>query len=539
MKQVFGIFIFIFFNMQVAISQNWPKVYDTIHYSWVHSHTETYDHGYLISGQVDALAGVAKTHAWIIKTDINGNKLWEKRIFDKNTITGTENIAQTADGGFILIGSTTQSDTTATDIVFIKLDACFNKEWCTILSTPGCSDYGLKVLPTDNGYISLLTYYNEDITHKRVWSMKLDLSGNVIWSKAYLYEPEYWSEQSSDLMLTTDGGFLITAYGWYDPAGGLNGKLRSILIKTDNEGNEQWLTRWGEAIDYRSLYPMYQTTDEQGYYFCTATHYQKLPVEGYVPAFIKTSPAGEEAFSADLMSGTEAGIANSLHFLYPDTLVLACGWKKPFENYQQGVIKCDTAGNVIKTKILLDNVQNTFMGSALSFDKKLVLSGGFVIGRPNYCIYLFKINSNLELDSAYTIPRTYDSLCPHPIVSDTMDLEGCGIYTSMPDPILQPDVFKLKVFPVPAKDRFTIQIPEQLLAESSMGGVTINTVYHQWDKTILQIIDITGRIVFEKDIYFNEKEVEINCSAWPAGFYAARLLYKNMKVGEVKILVGK
>jgi hypothetical protein len=120
-----------------------------------------------------------------------------------------------------------------------------------------------------------------------------------------------------------------------------------------------------------------------------------------------------------------------------------------------------------------------------------------------------------------------------------MDLEGCGIYTSMPDPILQPDVFKLKAFPVPAMDRFTIQIPEQLLAESSMGRVTINTVYHQWDKTTLQISDINGRIVFEKVVYFNEKEVEINCSVWPAGFYAARLVYKNMKVGEVKVLVGR
>jgi hypothetical protein len=120
-----------------------------------------------------------------------------------------------------------------------------------------------------------------------------------------------------------------------------------------------------------------------------------------------------------------------------------------------------------------------------------------------------------------------------------MDLEGCGIYTSMPDPILKPDVFKLKAFPVPARDRFTIQIPGQLLAESSMGGVTINTVYHQWDKTTLQIFDITGKLVFEKVVYFNEKELEINCSAWSAGFYAARLVYKNMKVGGVKLLVVK
>jgi hypothetical protein len=213
-----------------------------------------------------------------------------------------------------------------------------------------------------------------------------------------------------------------------------------------------------------------------------------------------------------------------LHFLYPDTLLLACGWKYPLLDYSEGVIKCDTAGNNIKVKILIDSVINTFEGSAITFDKKMVLAGGFTKLNITSDIYLFKINSNLELDSVYTIPRTYDSLCPYPIVSDTMDLEDCGIYTSLPDPILQPDVFKLKAFPVP---------------ESSMGGVNINTVYHQWDKTTLQIIDITGRLVFEKLVYFNEKDVKINCSAWPAGFYAARLLNKNMKVGEVKVMVVK
>ena len=48
MKQIYPILIFMIFFMQTTVSQNWPKVYDTIHYSWVHSLTETYDHGYLI-----------------------------------------------------------------------------------------------------------------------------------------------------------------------------------------------------------------------------------------------------------------------------------------------------------------------------------------------------------------------------------------------------------------------------------------------------------------------------------------------------------
>jgi hypothetical protein len=535
-----GFFVLLLLLTIQCKAQIWPKIFGLEQQVWTTKVFESYDKGYIVIGIVDPdQIGNEVQHVWLFKTDINGNILWSKIIYNRFYQNFSNDITQTSDGGIILIGNTAQLDTMNTDIMFLKFDACVNKEWCTLLSTPGCSDYGIKILPTGDGYISLLSYFNEDITHKRVWTMKLDLSGNVIWSKAYLYEPEYWSEQSSDLMSTEDGGFLVTAYGWYDEAGGSNGRLRSILIKTDAEGNEQWITRWGEDADYLSLMPMYPATDDQGSYYCTSTHYHKLPVQGYVPAFIKTAPDGQEQKSVDLMAGTEAGIASTLHFLYPDTLLLACGWKYLLNDYSEGVVKCDTAGNYIQVKILIDSVINTFQSSAITFDKKMVLAGGFVKLNQTFDIYLFKINSNLELDSAYTAPRNYDSLCPHPIVSDTMDLKGCGIYTSIPDPILQPEVFKLKAFPVPARDRFTIQIPEQLLAESSMGRVTINTVYHQWDKTTLQISDINGRIVFEKEVYFNEKEVEINCSAWPAGFYAARLLYKNIKVGGVKVLVVK
>lgn len=521
-------------------AQIWPKIFGIEEHAWGADVNENYDHGYLILGQVDpGFAQVNQMYAWLIKTDINGNKLWEKRIYNPEYLNSCNDIAYTPDGGCILAGSTSKLEAGETDIFFIKLNACFEREWCTILSTPGNSDYGNKVLPVDDGYIALVNYY-QDWVNNRVWTMKFDLQGNMVWSKNYFQDdPGYRNEESSDLMITPEGGLLVAAYGWYDPQGGWNGWLHSILIKTDSYGNEQWITRWGEDADYLSLLPMYPAIDSQGNYFCTSTHYQKLPVEGYVPAFIKTAPDGQELKSVDLMSGTEAGIASTLHFLYPDTLLLACGWKYPLHDYSEGVVKCDTTGNFIQVKILIDSVINTFQGSTITFDKKMVLVGGFTKLNQTSDIYLFKINSNLELDSAYTAPRTYDSLCPHPILSDTMDLEGCGIYTSLKDPVQEPEFFKLKAYPVPASDKFTIRVPDQLSTASSMGGVNIQTVYHQWDKTTLQIMDITGKLIFTKEVYFNDKEVEINCSAWPVGFYAARLVYKNMKVGEVKVMVGR
>lgn len=521
-------------------AQTWPKIFGIAEAAWSYDVAESYDGGYLILNQVNpGTAGVSQMHTWLIKTDINGNRLWDKRIYKAEYLNSCNDITPTPDGGCILVGSTSKLEVGETDIFFIKLDACYQREWCTILATPGNSDYGNKVLPVEDGYVALVNYY-QDWVNKRVWTIKLDLSGNVVWRKAYFQDdPGYRNEEARGLTLASDGGLLVTADGWYDPQGGWNGWLRSILIKTDPFGNEQWITRWGEDQGFFSLLPAYPSISSNGVYYSAVTHYANLPVEGYVPAFYRTLSNGEEAGYVDVLTGTESGIMTTLHFLYPDTLLMACGWNFPQHDYSQGVAKSDTAGNHIQVKILIDSVMNTFRGSAITFDHKMVLVGGFTKLNNTSDVYLFKINSNLELDSAYTAPRTYDSLCPHPIASDTLDLDGCGIYTALPDPQVQADRYKIRAFPIPAKDVFTVLLPEQLTTARVLNGVSIQTVWHQWDKASLQIVDMSGRQVYGQLMYFNKRETEINCSHWPAGMYLARLTYNSLPAGEAKILIAK
>ena len=46
-------------------------------------------------------------------------------------------------------------------------------------------------------------------------------------------------------------------------------------------------------------------------------------------------------------------------------------------------------------------------------DNKIIVCGNYVVD-GNWDIYLWKMNSNLEDDTLYTQPITYDSLCPLP-----------------------------------------------------------------------------------------------------------------------------
>ena len=180
-----------------SMAQTWPRIFGVSEMAWGYDIIETYDKGYIVLSQVDpGWGGTTKMQAWLIKTDINGNTLWEKRVYHPSYHNAFNDVTITSDGGCIMIGSTTRLDLSAFDIMFMKLNACGEKEWCTILTTPDISDYGLKVQPVVDGYIGLLSYYTDDI-EKRVWTIKLDNYGNIVWRKVYFQDdPGYRNEQA-------------------------------------------------------------------------------------------------------------------------------------------------------------------------------------------------------------------------------------------------------------------------------------------------------------------------------------------------------
>ncbi|HLO92518.1 MAG TPA: T9SS type A sorting domain-containing protein, partial [Lentimicrobium sp.] len=69
------------------------------------------------------------------------------------------------------------------------------------------------------------------------------------------------------------------------------------------------------------------------------------------------------------------------------------------------------------------------------------------------------------------------------------------------------------------------------------NGVKVQTIYHQWDKTTLQIYNLQGHLIFEKEIDYSQKEIKIDCYPWKNGMYLARLMYNSSKVGESKIMI--
>jgi hypothetical protein len=91
---------------------------------------------------------------WLIKTDTNGNKVWNKHFGGISFDFGSD-VQQTSDGGFIIAGSTVPNrmNHLVSDVYFVKTDSNGKKQWESSIGGIR-DDMGYSVQQTsDGGYI--------------------------------------------------------------------------------------------------------------------------------------------------------------------------------------------------------------------------------------------------------------------------------------------------------------------------------------------------------------------------------------------------
>jgi hypothetical protein len=120
-----------------ANGQEWPKIYGGNILSNGRKVIESYDKGFYICGST-LKDGSHFKFGWLIRTDINGNQLWQKKIGHYSQENFTYDIFQTKHNEILLSGGTSKLDIEC-DPLFIKLNPCGEIEWCRIFLSEGCN----------------------------------------------------------------------------------------------------------------------------------------------------------------------------------------------------------------------------------------------------------------------------------------------------------------------------------------------------------------------------------------------------------------
>ena len=496
---------------------------------------ETYDKGYILGANF-SWSGYQRK-GWIIKTDINGDILWEKKLGIGATIWSLTGFDKTSEGGFVISGITDTLDNSK-DAFVTKLNSCGEVDWCRIFHYGDDPDYGIKILTLqDNTYILLLHNWGcED--KETVWLMHLDETGFILWEQEYfpndtLGYPLY----ENDISLTPDSKSLVTGTCYHTIAGQTQPFwLWPMLILVDSTGEAVFELPWGYTLPFPEQVggEGFQSIQNNNVIYSCISNYHG-PDPDYAPCLIKTSLSGISQYFKDLISGTAYGKASTITGISDTVLFIGLGYAYSLTDSYTSVIKTDTLGIVYKEKIL-NNSEYYPIDALLTADNKYLITAPDYVNN-HYIFYLWKLNLDLDFDSIYTQPRVYDSLCPDSITSGTLFFQ-CDVTTGLQEPVKNTEKVRMHIFPNPAREIIHVEMPECLQKETKTEHLTVTTIFHKWNKPMqLEVFDYFGKLIYSQTVHPSEKEISLDVSGWNPGMYFFRLIYGDTMVASEKVVV--
>ncbi len=155
----------------------WDETYGGSGEDDAYSVQQTSDGGYVIVGSTMS-AGAGSSDAWLTKTDSMGKKVWE-RTFGGKLDDGACSVQQTSDGGYVIAGETQSFGAGGYDAWLIRTDGNGDEVW-NMTFGGGNDDYGSCVQQTsDGGYIMVATTYSYGAGSADAWLVKVDAEGRV------------------------------------------------------------------------------------------------------------------------------------------------------------------------------------------------------------------------------------------------------------------------------------------------------------------------------------------------------------------------
>lgn len=232
-------------------NQTWERTYGGSYVDFGYSVQQTTDGGYVVAGSIRP-SSLIPAQVYLIKTDANGDTLWT-RTFGGNYTDEGRCVQQTADGGYIIAGyAQSSSSINSSDVYLVKTDSAGNQVWQRTFGGTA-QDYGYSVQQTaDGGYIIAGSTKSFNLVVSNVYLIKTDAEGNLIWQHDFggISQDEGYS-----VLQTTDGGYIVAGY---TESYGYGGDV--YLIKIDAAGNLSWQrTFGGSGVD--CAYSVQQTTD--------------------------------------------------------------------------------------------------------------------------------------------------------------------------------------------------------------------------------------------------------------------------------------
>ena len=151
-------------------------------------------------------------------------------------------VIETSDGGYALAGFTQTVGTEDGDFWLIKTDEDGNEEWNQTYGGEKFETAHSLVETSDGGYALAGDTQSFGAGDSDYWLVKTDENGNEEWNQTY---DKGADERARSLLETSDGGYVLAGDISYSSVDLDYGWYEAWLVKTDENGNMEWSRTYG------------------------------------------------------------------------------------------------------------------------------------------------------------------------------------------------------------------------------------------------------------------------------------------------------
>ncbi len=364
----------------------------------------TSDGGYLIVGSTNLQFHSDMTSdLYLVRTDANGEVLWEETYNAGGGMLHGQVAHGTEEDGLLISGVISSEDTAGRDIFLMQLDQDRNQVWMKIFGGP-LDEFGAAWPTDDGGYLLGGNIVDpDDIVadpgaagyagfegRSNIYLAKVDADGNEIWSQTFGGDQNILATSAA---LTPDGGFIILGHIMYYPETGDD----IYLLKVDADGNEVWSRTWDEGSMFG--YSLIETSDG-GYLIAGGidrTDDPTDPLADYL--FIKVDADGNEVWLTTFGNPEMTDYGHLVIETSDGGFVAAGDLVTDLHSHDSdiSVAKIDQDGEILWQKSIETNTHNMY-GKMLSHPDGGFVIGGSTVRRGQFDIFLIKTDAEGMVD---------------------------------------------------------------------------------------------------------------------------------------------
>ncbi|CAN5447107.1 hypothetical protein BH11BAC1_BH11BAC1_03350 [soil metagenome] len=508
-KNQVSLFIFLLF-IEPAIAQNFQTVVGGVNEEYSNSIIHAFDGGYIMTGTTLSYGGMPgiTEDIYVVKTDSLGTVEWTRSFGNADNDEALW-IEPYLDKTYLICGTTFSSGGTIASMFVMRLDL-----YGTILSLQQFSGFGREEAnciraTNDKGYV--VAGQTSDGLNDRFCVVKCDSLGTIQWSKAFSGPDQ---QDAFYVTQTSDSGYLVAGTSRY-----INNWYSLYLVKLDSSGNFMWSKMYNtDPYKSKCFVSRVLQTQDGGYILNGSSNALGQPLTDVM--LLKLDSAGNILWQK-VYEGNDSEFGNDI---YEDgnTGFIICGQTASTSAsgyYDAMLMKTDLNGNLLWTKAYGVNDSDEVFNSMLHTpDDKIVLTGySYINSAGESDVYLFETSKEIDsmecnikfpnflVDTISLIAMTVNYSVPCTITQSNLSF---GVDSGFNESLICSQVLGVS--------ENNLQGDFDIYPNPSNG--ILNVYQHAMNENYkLEIYNAPGEKFYSGDIHFGNNNIDLN--NFPGGVY--------------------